>query len=572
MNPQPFSSLSRIGRITALIFTSGLLMFTGCKSDKNTEALEAEKQRADSLLRASIENRKRLETEEELAERVRRIKNKTFSSRDSIYFEAEVIPTHDSLLAGIELRGKASTKGKISTFSQTALTLDGQIVKGVLPGKLFKTEKSGANHYSLYTLDQETGRVEAFQLFHNNDSVSVETATVRGNYFFDLLTQREFQSTPENPVRFFKTIKASRVEDRFPADSTAPYLLWYRDRRPLFPKYLETPVQRYWRRSPVEISNLILTGSTDSTAQAIVLSSERRTAKATIRTSSAFINDSVFQQYRVRDSLVYDHQHLVVYQKDSVTLEYGYNNNFEFTLRKSDSVRVIENYPQKYEELKDSIFELETSAFNMNDRQVHWKYLATYLNNDLTEEEVILRINQKDLVDHLSRELIFRLPGTGIPARAPITALLNQEHPYKAEDLNFDGYTDFSFPKGTDNNGNPEYIVYLYTPQYGRFSRTQRLDGKSIFKGIVTDTIHKRLLYPGNIGNGHLSVSILYPNQTENPEKEVFWTTGNNRSPQVHYQKMVNNRVTEKHSPLLDSLPVIKDLRTSLLTWIMQQG
>ena len=555
-----------------VIISALLVCTTSCKDEVDKEALEKERQKADSLLQASINNRKRLETEEELAERVRRAKNNSFTSGDSVYSKASVIAIEDSLLTGVRLTGKSNRGGKITHFTHTAITYNGKVVRGVLPGELFRTDFRDQN-VTFYVLEEDSGKVSAKGLKINSDTLELLTAPMEANYYFDLLTQRQFESNLPDRYRFFKTIKSSRLNNTFVSDSIFPGKEVYTDHRPLLPDYLSSSIERLWLVSQDQTANVLISYPTDSTYQVITLRAEKRGKEVNSYIKSAFVNDTLFMQYSVRDSLVYDHPHLVVYQKDSVIRHYRYSKNFAFDLIKTDSLKRIENYPQYYRELKDSVFEIETDTFTLNGKQVAWKYKASYTRVHPLKQEVEVSIQHKDLVDPVKDRLIFRLPQAGTPGRAPLADLITREKHFKQEDLNFDGYTDFSFKKGTDNNGNPEYIVYLYNPSYGRFSRTPSLDGISILGGIITDKEKQRLLYPGFIGNGHLSVSVLSSGEGTPLQKEIYWTTGKLDALQLHYQKIVNNSIVEKQSPLIDSLPVsASDLKTGLVQWILEKG
>ncbi|TRZ43839.1 hypothetical protein D3A96_09740 [Robertkochia marina] len=550
-----------------------MLCTISCKNEVDDEALEKERQKADSLLQASINNRKRLETEEELAERVRRVKNNSFTSGDSVYSEASVIAIEDSLLTGVKLTGKSNQGGRITHFTHTAITYNGKVARGILPGELFRTDLRDQNKVIFYVLEKDSGEVSAQGLEIHSDTLELLPAPMEANYYFDLLTQRQFESDLPNPNRFFKTIKSARLNNTFVSDSVFPGKEVYTDHRPLLPDYLSVSMERLWVVSQNQTANVLVTYPTDSTYQVTTLRAEKRGKEVNSYIKSAFVNDTLFLQHSVRDSLVYDHPHLVVYQKDSVIRHYRYDRNFTFDLIKTDSVRSVENYPQYYRQLKDSVFEIETDTFRLNGKQLAWKYTASYHRANPLKQEVAVRVQHKDLVDPVKNRLIFRLPQAGTPGRASLTDLITREKHYKQEDLNFDGYTDFSFKKGTDNNGNPEYIVYLYNPDYGRFSRTPSLDGISILGGIITDKEKQRLLYPGFIGNGHLSVSVLSSAEGAPYQKEIYWTTGKLEALQLHYQKIVNNSIVEKQSPLIDSLPVSgSDLKTGLVQWILEKG
>lgn len=559
--------------ITFTVISALVLFTSSCKNEPDNAALEKERQKADSLLQVSINHQKRLETEEELAERVRRVKNNSFSSGDSVYSKASAIPMKDSLLTGVRLMGKSNRSGRITQFTHTAITYDGKVAKGVLPGELFRTDVEQGHKVAFYVLEENSGAVSAYGLEINSDTLELLPAIPEANYYYDLLTQRQFRSALPHPDRFFKTIKSARLSNTFITDSVFPAEEVYTDHRPLLPEHLKVPFERLWIRSQSHTANVLVTYPTDSTYQVMTLNS-RKTGRDVYRhIYAAFVNDSLFMQYEVRDSLVYDHPHLVVYQKDSVIRQFRYDKSFAFDLIKTDSLKSVENYPQYYRKLKDSVFEIETDTFSMNGKKVAWKYTASYHRVNPSKPEVEVTLRHKDLVDPVKNRLIFRLPQAGTPGRALLTDLITREKYFKQEDLNFDGFTDFSFKKGTDNNGNPEYIVYLYNPDYGRFSRKPALDGISILGGIITDKEKQRLLYPGFIGNGHLSVSVLSSKEGTPPQKEIYWTTGKMEAIQLHYQKIVNNSIVEKQSPLIDSLPVSgADLKTGLVQWIIEKG
>lgn len=564
--------------ISVLPFYTLALLVTGtifysCKDENNSEAVERERQRADSIMKASLENQKRLETEEELAERVRRIKNKSIITGDTVFYESRVSERPDFLLSVIELSGKSNTGGKIATFTSTALSFDGKIVPGTIPGNLFRHDHVPGEAYSLYTIDDTTGEVHTFRLETSNDSLYLHPATSNVNYYFDLLRQDSFTYQLDNEDRFFKTIKGARITNTYVSDSVLKGKEVYTDSNNLFPEHTTAPFLRMWIRSERNTKNTLLTQTGDSTFQFTTLSGKRSSPGVTELTSSAFINDSVFMQYKVRDSLVYDHPHLVVYRKDSVSNTYGYNKNFRFQLKTTDTTISKQNYPQKYPQLQDSLFEIRSQTFNVNNRDAFWRYVLRYDLAKGGQPGVRVRVSNKDLMDATNNTLIFRLPKAGTPERSNLADLLAREDIFPGKDLNFDGFKDLSFVKGTDNNNNPLYMVYLWEEQYGRFSRTSRLDGASVLNGIVRDTLNKRLLYPGYIGQGHLSVSVISPESALENNKEIYWTTGNINTPLVHYQKIENNRITDKRSPLLDSLPVTGgDLKNSLISWILQQG
>lgn len=522
-------------------------------------------------MKAAAENQRRLETEEELAERTRLLKNKGFSGKDSIYYIAEVSSKPDSLLSIISLKGKANRSGNISTFEHTAVALDGQVARGTMNGNFFRSDQAGDKGYRLYCYNNTTGSVHAYLLEPATNALVLTPVEPSGNYRYNLLKQKSFAHTLNNEDRFFKTIKSAKINDNPELDSLFNNAGIYRDQNNLLPESLSSPFLRLWLYGQHGSSNVLLTSPTDSTRKTITLSGKYVNPTTEINISSVFLNDSIWKQSTVKESMIYDHPHLVVFQKDSIIRTFRYNENFAFNLMRTDTIRTRQNYPQYYPELKDSIFEMRSETFNMNNKKAYWRYLLSYTNKS-TSADIKVRVSNKDLMSAANDQLIFRLPGAGTPKTARIDELLTPAILFEGTDLNYDGTADLSFRKGTDVNNNPIYVVYLYEPASGRFKRTPQLDGRSVFKGIIRDTIHKKLLYSGYIDNGQMSVSVITPDPIEVKNREIYWTTGNKKAPTVHYQKLVNNSITEKRSPLLDSLPLQgSDLKTGLVKWILNR-
>lgn len=568
-----FSDLHLRSRYVLIpLLLAGFMALHSCKDQPSSEELKREQQRADSLMRAAAEAQKRLETEEELAERIRLLKNKGFTGNDSVYYAAKVTAQPDSLLSIITLRGKANNAGNISSFDRTAVTLDAQVARGTMTGTYFRSDRLGDKSYRLYSYDENSGNVYAYMIAGTGNALTLTPTAPTGNYRFDLLQQSAFEHSISNERRFFKTIRSSEITDDPVLDSLFNHARIFRDSEALLPGSVAAPFERFWLYGQHGSSNVLLTRPTDSTFSTITLSGKYTNPETEIAISSRFLNDSTWRQSTVKESLIYDHPHLVVYQKDSVSRTFRYHKDFNFQLAASDTTRFKQHYPQYYPGLKDSIFEIRTDKFAMNGKEAYWRYRLGYTNSS-KENSVTVKINAKDLIDAGSNELIFRLPSAGTPRTAKLPELLAPPALFAGTDLNFDGADDLSFRKGTDVNNNPIYIVYLYDQGTGRFIRTPDLDGRSVFKGIIRDTIKKKLLYTGYIDNGQMSVSVITPDPVEVKTREIYWTTGNKKGPQVHYQKLVNNSITEKRSPILDSLPLKgTDLKTALTRYILNQN
>lgn len=554
------------------LLLAGLMAVHSCKDQPSSEELKREQQRADSLMRAAAEAQKRLETEEELAERIRLLKNKGFTGNDSVYYAAQVTARPDSLLTIITLNGKANRAGNISTFNRTAVTLDAQVAKGTMTGTYFRKDLLGDKTYRLYSYDDISGNVFAYMITASGNALKLTPTAPKGNYRFDLLQYSTFEHTINNERRFFKTIRSSEITDDPLLDSLFNNARIFRDSEALLPEGVTTPFERLWLYGEHGSSNVLLTQPTDSTFSTITLSGKYTNPETEIAISSRFTNDSTWLQSTVKESLIYDHPHLVVYQKDSVNRTFSYGADFHFQLVRTDTVSFKQPYPQYYPDLKDSIFEIRTDKFSMNGKEAYWRYRLGYTKGS-KDHRVTVRVNTKDLIDAENNKLIFRLPSAGTPRTAQLPELLTPPVLFKGTDLNFDGADDLSFRKGTDVNNNPIYIVYLYDKGSGRFIRTPDLDGRSVFNGIIRDTIQKKLLYTGYIDNGQMSVSVITPDAVEVKTREIYWTTGNKNKPQVHYQKLVNNSITDKRSPMLDSLPLNgSDLKTALTRYILEQN
>lgn len=555
------------------IFTALFIALTGtsCKNKNASEELEREQRKADSLMRVAAEKQRRLETEEELAERMRLLKNKGFKGNDSVYYAAQVSARPDSLLSVITLKGKANRSGKINTFDHTGAALDGQIARGIMRGAFFRSDRIGENTFRLYSFEEESGNVFAYRLAPLENTLELTPTRPAGNYRYDLLKQRSFKHALKNEKRFFTTIKSARITDDPELDSLFNNVKIYRDSENLLPESISPSFSRLWLHGEHGSSNVLLSHPTDSTIQTITLSGRYLNPKTEVNISSKFLNDSIWQQATVRETLVYDHPHLVVFEKDSLIRRFQYDENFNFRLTATDTLRSKKYYPQYYPELKDSLFEIRSQDFVINGNKVYWRYLLNY-SGKTKGNDVRVRVNNKDLVDASSGNLIFRLPRAGTPSTAGLPELLTPPSLFEGTDLNFDGAADLSFRKGSDVNNNPIYIVYLYEPATGRFKRTPELDGRSVVNGIIRDTVNKKLLYTGYIDGGHMSVSVITPDPSKVTTREIYWTTGDKSAPTVHYQKLVNNRITDKQSPLADNLALNgADLSDALVNWILNR-
>ncbi|WP_224491506.1 XAC2610-related protein [Robertkochia flava] len=564
---RPFPVVSPVFKILLLTLFS---LLTGCKKDVHSEAVEKQRQRVDSLMRASMENQKRLETEEELAERIRRMMNRNMKSTDSVFYNARVLQLPDSLMYAINLFGKVNQNGKILSFTKTMVTYDGNLAEGEMKGRYFRMDNPAPDLFNIYSLDTTAGKVNAYTLNTAEKKLSLRPMAPEINYYFNLLKQNTFKFDIEEEDRFFRTLKAHQVTKDSVIDSIFQKAEVYNDPNQILPADLRSPFRLFWIRSDQGTRNILFSESGDSAVSAITLSGKSHSKGALTWTHSRFVNDSVFKQYKVTDSLVLDDPHLVVYQKDSVTNTFAYDRAFTFNRLSSDTVRTLHDYPQRYPALADSIFEITSAVFEMNGRKAFWRYTIAYDKASNPTSRVGVKVYYKDLMDEDNSRLIFRLPQFGTPSKSTLRNLLYPEAIFPTEDLNFDGATDLSFTKGTDNNGNPTLVVYLYDKTSGRFKRTPELDGVSADGKIITDPTNQRLLYPGYIGSGHLSVSIVHPGEKGKGSKEIYWTTGDEKAPRLHYQKMLNNAVIEKQSPLPDSLPVVEsNLKNTLIQWIL---
>ncbi|MEL4306549.1 hypothetical protein JMA43_00445 [Joostella sp. CR20] len=540
-----------------------------CKNDDvQTTKLTTD---ADSL---RLQQRKeKVLTDEQHIKNMLRKKNNQLQTKDSVFYTATIKRPVDSSFIVMNLYGKAKRQGKLQEFKKTAIIKDGKTITSEISGSVFRIDNVAKNQYKIYTHDASQHSYAAFDVDFDEEPVSIKKATKTANFYYNLLPKKTFTYSIDNKDKFFSIRKDKLVLNDTILDTLANGGKVYKSVA-LLDSQEAAGLNTYYFVDSVSVLEKLIIRDTARVLTNITLSGKRFDGVSTTNYSSAFVNDSIFQSYEVTEKQTKNSAHVVAYATDSVVRNYRYNKNFNFSLLNTNAYQSEQSYPQFYKALIDSTFYVYSKPFAMNKQELRWRYSVRYTRKTVANPMPIeVSVSKKELIKNVDSSFVFEAPLQPIKKPIKIETLSEQNYKVSDFDINFDGYTDFSFPEGFDLNQNATYAVYLYRPEKQTFIKNNTFTGPSMAPYILIDKDNKSAIYTSKIGNNNYSARIVkIGDDGKVLYKETYWSTQTGGKIKIHYQKSQGNAVVEKQNDIAKSKNWnAKDFKNEFLNWVKER-
>ncbi|MCF8714015.1 hypothetical protein JM658_04170 [Joostella atrarenae] len=546
-----------------------LLANVACKDDDTHKTrLTTE---ADSL-RLS-QKRQRVISDEQRIKDMLRVKNNNLSTEDSIYYKAKIKRPIDSVFLVMNLYGKAKKSGKLEEFKQTAVIKDNKTITSRIDGSVFRIDKTADNSYKIYTHNVTNNSFSAYDIDFKSTPVSIRKATRTANFYFDLLPKKTFNFNIDDADKFFTIRKDRLIKGDSILDTLASGANIYRSNG-LLDLQDATALNTFYFVDSTRILEKLIIRNPKRVLTNITLSGEEKVDGKHKKYSSVFVNDSVFKAYEISEEQDKNSEHVVAYKVDSVIKNYSYNKDFNFSLKTIDSFDLEYSYPQYYESLIDTTFFVYSKPFEINQMHAKWRYSVRYTRKtNANPTKVEVSVSKRDMIRIEDTTFVFEAPLSPIKKPMNIGSLSEQNYDVADFDINFDGYTDLSFPEGFDLNRNTTYAVYLYQPETNTFIKTPAFTGPSMAPYILIDKDNRSAIYTSSTGNNNYSARIIrIGDKGEILYKETYWSTNSNDKISIHYQKTQNSAVVEKSDDIAKGKVWNKgDFKNEFLSWIREQ-
>ena len=546
-----------------------ILANVACKNDDTHKTRLATE--ADSL--RLLQKKERVITDEQRVKDMLRAKNNQLSTEDSIYYLAKIKRPKDSAFIVMNLYGKVKHLGKLQEFKQTAIIKDNKTITSRIDGNVFRIDKSSKNRYKIYTHSVTNANFSAYDIDFGDTPISIRKATRTANFYYDLLPKKEFKYTVENKNKFFTIRKDRLIKGDSILDTLASGARIYRSNG-LLDIQDATALNTYYFVDSTSVLEKLIIQDTASVLTNITLSGKSESIDKTTKYSSAFVNDSVFKTFEVSEKQDKNSKHVVAYNIDSIIKQYHYNKDFKFTLKAIDSFNLENTYPQYYRSLIDTTFFVYSQPFSINKMDAKWRYSVRYTRKTNANPTTIeVSVSKKELIKVEDTTFVFEAPLSPIKKPINIGDLSEQDYKVSDFDINFDGYTDLSFPEGFDLNRNATYAVYLYNPESNTFVKNEAFTGPSMAPYILIDKDNKSAIYTSKTGGGNYSARIVKIGDNGMIlYKETYWSTSSDEKISIHYQKTENNSVVEKSNDMAKGKSWdVKDFKNEFLNWVKER-
>ncbi|MDG3584140.1 XAC2610-related protein [Galbibacter pacificus] len=552
-----------------LLILGFIAAISACKNDDANSKNALSK--ADSLkLR---QNAIKKISDEDLIKKLLRSKNNQLTTEDTVFYKAMIKRPKDSAFIAMNLYGKTKRNGRLQEFKQTAIIKDQETITSRIQGSVFRIDKLKSNQYKIYTHEPEIGDFSAYDVNFNATPVSIKKTTRTANFYFDLLPQKRFEYSIKNPDKFFNIRKDKIVKGDSLLDTLARGSKIYRGNGLLNLNDAAALNTYYFVNDSTIIEKLIIK-DTSRIITNITLSGVQTQKKAKKYYSSAFKNDSVYRQIETSLELSKNSRHVVAYTTDSIVKTYRYTKDFRFNIQTIDSFKLEKTYPQYYPELIDSTFLVQSKPFLINGLMAAWQYSVRYTRKtNANPTNVEVSISNRELINTKDTTFVFEAPLSPIKKAINIGNVSEQDFDPGDFDINFDGYTDLSFPEGYDLNRNATYDVYLYDPLKKSFIKNLAFTGPSMAPHILIDKDHKAAIYTAQTGNNNYSVRIVTIGENGTIKmKETYWSNNTNGTYTIHYQKTQNNAVVEKKENVAKNQQWSQNnFKNEFLNWVKDQ-
>ncbi|MCX2679419.1 hypothetical protein OOZ15_05640 [Galbibacter sp. EGI 63066] len=545
-----------------------LIALISCKNDnKNSDSGTST---ADSL---KLKEKEVQISDEELIKNSLRRHNNRLSGNDSVFYKAKIVRPADSAFIAMGLYGKTKRNNSLQEFKETAVIKDNKTVISKIRGTVFRIDKLSNNRYKVYCNDSENAAFKAYNINFNVQPVSFEESEQTANFYFNLLSKKKFVHNIENQKRFFNIRKDKQIIGDVLLDTLSNGQRIYASDGLLNIKNA-TALNTFYFVSDSSLLHKLIIKDTTRVYTNITLSGIEENAKSRTEHYSEFINDSLFKQTKVVETLSKDSKHVVEYITDSIMTTYSYNKEFKFSLISTDTLTSKETRALYNKSLVDSTFKVHSKSFDINGMDAAWQYSVRYTRKTNADPKTInVSISKRELVTANGHRFIFEAPLSPIKKSVEISSLSQQDFKPADFDINFDGHTDLSFPDGYDLNRNTTFVVYLYNPGQKTFEKNPDFSGPSMAARILLDKDSKTAIYTSQIGQNDYSASILHlGNNGQILFKDIYWSSHSGEKPIIHYQKIQNKAVVEKQDDIAKDVKWNnRDFKNEFLTWVKER-
>lgn len=243
--------------------------------------------------------------------------------------------------------------------------------------------------------------------------------------------------------------------------------------------YLEPVI--YFRHTNGDVLEKVLRISDGEHGKEIVLA--MRADDPVKRISSAFVNDSIFRQYRTSSETVADEKDLMAYAIDSTVVDYHYDRQLNFTEIKREKFSYRTEHYTKDSQRAVEKRDAWGKPFVLNGIEVRWKSTATYVFNG----------NERQRFPDVEFTLLNNKQESILVAANPwMDTYSTLEFPMANDfiDVDLDGFVDYkSYDPIASGSAGAFEKVFLYHPAQNKFEWTPQFSGYDLFVDPANRTV-----------------------------------------------------------------------------------
>lgn len=243
----------------------------------------------------------------------------------------------------------------------------------------------------------------------------------------------------------------------------------------------------YYKRTQGYNRYKILHIAGDGLSEHIILASEEGDGQEDRVTYSQFADDSTWIEMEVNTTVIVDSEFYYAVRCDSTVRTYHFDERFKMTLAHEETTVYQDGHTIYHPEFEGKEFVVNSSRFGMNGKSYYWRYHVRYHEGTTDSSEIIwVDLLGQDLIDPEKHKTVMEPDLSRMFLNYnPINVNLlsdqyrfdeihtSQDPDYQIsfnsfmnEDVNADGYTDFSFITEISAAGaNTSYDIYLYDPE-----------------------------------------------------------------------------------------------------------
>jgi hypothetical protein len=266
------------------------------------------------------------------------------------------------------------------------------------------------------------------------------------------------------------------------------------------------------------------------------------------RLSTAFINDSVFVEYMVRQQTLRDEPSVMEHAYDSIVTTYCYDNQFVFQKTAQDTFHYSKEIIYK-SRIKWVNLKVYSEPFYFQEEVCVWEYLIEhyhYMPNSWVSYK-------QNLINKKTGKSIMDGTGLNVEMFSSLSELFNRPPDYTPTlDVNFDGYIDITLSNNVKSGSAGEFIdSYVYKPEKNLFEYSQLHSGYY----LTVDEKNKVLRKSSSGGGGLLNKEFVYFDEKSNlkfiSKFKSDYRNSNRDSLVFSYKKIIDGKIVEQKEKIV---------------------